>query len=172
MSPVEPPAPVVEAIAWEGGFLHDVGIRLSDSMTCLIGGRGSGKSTVVESLRFALGFTPIGMSAARGHEQMTARVLRAGTRVSIALRCGSNRFTVERTVGSQPVVHDAAGRVVASRPTDLVGPVDVFSQHELAELAESPDYVGELLHRLTAVSLVPAASVRPALRRNREELLT
>lgn len=67
--------PVVEAIAWEGGFLHDVGIRLSDSTTCLIGGRGSGKSTVVESLRFALGFTPIGMSAARGHEQMTARVL-------------------------------------------------------------------------------------------------
>ncbi len=103
---------------------------------------------------------------------MTSAVLQAGTKVSMAIRSDEGHFTIERTVGGQPIVRDAAGQALASRPVDVLGPIDVFSQHELAELAESPDYVAALLRGLIAPSSAPAVSVRPALRRNREDLLT
>jgi len=42
-------------VQFEGGFFGEATIGLSDNLTCLIGGRGSGKSAMVEALRYALG---------------------------------------------------------------------------------------------------------------------
>lgn len=39
----------------EGGFLKDHTIKLSKNLTCIIGGRGAGKSTLFESIRVASG---------------------------------------------------------------------------------------------------------------------
>ncbi|MDN5933440.1 MAG: ATP-binding protein, partial [Pseudonocardia sp.] len=163
--------PVIDAIAWQGGFLDGVALRFSPSLTCLIGGRGTGKSTVVESLRYGLGLEPIGASATRGHRQTVTSVLQPGTQVRISLRTGGGTFTVERTVPEPPTVRDAAGTLLASTPVDVLGPVEVFSQHELAELAESPDYVAELLRRFGAPTSPGRASVPTALRSNRKALL-
>ncbi len=41
----------------EGGFLSGQAVRLSKNLTCIIGGRGTGKSTLLESLRVASGNT-------------------------------------------------------------------------------------------------------------------
>ena len=46
--PTESTHPRVIGIRWEGGFLDDVKVRLNESLNVLIGGRGSGKSTVIE----------------------------------------------------------------------------------------------------------------------------
>lgn len=43
------------AIAWEGGFLDGASMNLNENLNVLIGGRGSGKSTVIESIRYVLG---------------------------------------------------------------------------------------------------------------------
>jgi hypothetical protein len=47
------------AVAWEGGFLDGVGFRLNENLNALIGGRGSGKSTIIESVRYTLGLEPL-----------------------------------------------------------------------------------------------------------------
>ena len=39
----------------EGGFLKDQIVHFSRNLTCIIGGRGAGKSTMLESLRAASG---------------------------------------------------------------------------------------------------------------------
>ena len=39
----------------EGGFLHNQVVHFSRNLTCIIGGRGAGKSTMLESLRVASG---------------------------------------------------------------------------------------------------------------------
>lgn len=44
----------VRSVSFEGGILDGKRIDLSDAMNCLIGIRGSGKSAVLECLRFAL----------------------------------------------------------------------------------------------------------------------
>ena len=41
-----------------GGYLDGMDLRLEDGLVCFIGPRGSGKTTVLELLRFALGLAP------------------------------------------------------------------------------------------------------------------
>ena len=36
-----------------GGFMDGVRLNLADGLTCLIGGRGTGKTTVLELVRYA-----------------------------------------------------------------------------------------------------------------------
>jgi len=50
-----PNYPRVTRVAFQGGFLDGVDLSLSPNLTCVIGGRGSGKSTALVALRAALG---------------------------------------------------------------------------------------------------------------------
>ncbi|MEL1250726.1 TrlF family AAA-like ATPase [Aurantiacibacter gilvus] len=43
--------PTVSAIKFSGGFLRDQSIHFSPNLTCIIGGRGTGKSTMFEGVR-------------------------------------------------------------------------------------------------------------------------
>jgi len=43
--------PVLSGIKFRGGFLKDQSIHFSPNMTCIIGGRGTGKSTMFEGMR-------------------------------------------------------------------------------------------------------------------------
>ena len=163
--------PTIETISWDGGFLDGVRLRLSDSLTCLVGGRGTGKSTIIESIRYALGIGPIGNAAGRDHRGLVDNVLVAGTKISMLVRGTAGEFVVERSVPDPPVVRDAAGTVLASRPGDVLGPVEVFSQHELAELADSRDYIARLLQRISGDATETVSNLPTRLRENREAIL-
>ena len=169
--PTLSPHPVIETISWEGGFLDGVRMRLSNSLSCLVGGRGTGKSTIIESIRYALGIEPIGESARRDHGGLINQVLNAGTKISMLVRGAAGEFVIERSVPDPPVVRDAAGMVLASRPTDVLGPVDVFGQHELAELAESRDYIARLLQRISGDTTEIVSNLPARLRQNREAIV-
>jgi ABC-type Mn2+/Zn2+ transport system ATPase subunit/histidinol phosphatase-like PHP family hydrolase len=51
--------PIVTGIRFKGGFLKDQAIHFSPNLTCIIGGRGTGKSTMFEGVR-AFSRTPSG----------------------------------------------------------------------------------------------------------------
>src|SRR5581483_2861010 len=53
----------IEALRWQGGFLDGLSLSLSEDLSVLIGGPGAGKSTVIESVRFALDIPPTGEDA-------------------------------------------------------------------------------------------------------------
>ncbi|MGI6796941.1 TrlF family AAA-like ATPase [Gordonia sihwensis] len=148
--PKEETRPLLKEISWVGGFLDGVTIPLSPDLTALIGGRGTGKSTAIESLRYVLGLIPIGSSAKADHEAIVSSVLRAGTVVKLTVEATSPRvqtFTIERSVNNTPVVKDASGTVTSLQPTDVIGDVEIFGQHELAELASDSEKVASMLHR-------------------------
>ncbi len=148
--PKEETRPLLKEISWVGGFLDGVTIPLSPDLTALIGGRGTGKSTAIESLRYVLGLTPIGASAKADHEAIVSSVLRAGTVVKLTVEATSPRvqtFTIERSVNNTPVVKDASGIVTSLQSADVIGDVEIFGQHELAELASDSEKVASMLHR-------------------------
>ena len=61
-------------MSWETeGFLRGCTLHFNENLNVLIGGRGSGKSTVIESLRYVLGLEPIGDEARRMHAGNRAR---------------------------------------------------------------------------------------------------
>ena len=142
--------PLLKEISWVGGFLDGVTIPLSSDLTALIGGRGTGKSTVIESLRYVLGLTPIGSTARTDHDAIVTGVLRPGTVVKLEVEATSpmvRRFTIERSVNNPPIVKDASGTVTSLQPTDVIGNVEIFGQHELAELTSDSTKVASMLQR-------------------------
>ncbi|MBT7069071.1 MAG: phosphoesterase [Verrucomicrobia bacterium] len=138
------------AIAWEGGFLDGTLIRFNENLNVLIGGRGTGKSTMVESIRFALDCSPLGQEAGKQHQSFVQNVLRSGTKVSLLVRSHTpavREYLVERTVGNAPTVKDAHGSLTELDPSDIAGEVEIYGQHEISELARSPERLTDLLDR-------------------------
>ena len=175
--PTGSPRTLLREISWTGGFLDGVTIPISGDLTTLIGGRGTGKSTVVESLRYALGLTPIGVDATRDHKAVVDKVVRSGTIIRVVVDCVSptpRTFTIERVVPDQPVVRDSSGTATSQQPIDVVGLVEVFGQHELAELASDPARVAEMVQRFAGEDQTDPAhqEVRDKLARNRDQIGT
>ena len=138
------------SLAWEGGFLDGETVCLNPNLNVLIGGRGAGKSTIVESLRYVLGLDPIGEEARKAHEGIVHQVLRGGTKVSLRARCyhpARREYLIERTVANPPVVRDESGRVSNLLPEEVLPRVEVYGQHEISELSRSRERLTRLLDR-------------------------
>ena len=151
------------AMTWEGGFLRDTAVHFNGNLNVLVGGRGTGKSTMIESIRYALGLDPLGEEARKAHEGVIRHVLQAGTKVSLLVRShkpSERCYTIERSVPNPPVVKDEAGEVLTLSPRDVMPGVEVFGQHEISELSKSPDKLTLLLERF--VDRDPSLSGRKA----------
>ncbi len=150
--PKPPPHSVLKTITWEGGFLDGTSIHFNDNLNVLIGGRGTGKSTVVESIRYALDLEPIGDEARKTHQSVVRQVLQSGTKISLVV-CSHHptetRYIIERRVLHPPVVKSEAGKVLDIPPRDVLSGVQVFSQHEISELAGDPEKRTLFLRRFT-----------------------
>ncbi len=166
---------LIRQISWVGGFLDGITIPLSPDLTALIGGRGTGKSTVIESLRYVLGVDALGEEAQRDHAAIVSGVLRSGTTVRLDVETISpvpRRYTIERSVPNLPVVRDASGAPTSLFPVDVIGTVEIFGQHELAELAHDKASVARMLERFSGATVPDAEHDRIVglLRENREKL--
>ena len=143
----------IVTVGWEGGFLDGVTVRLNPNLNVLVGGRGAGKSTVVESIRSALGLEPIGDEARKAHDGIVRHVLRNGTKISLLVRVrrpGLHEYRIERTIPNPPLVRGENGTVLHLAPTDILPRIEAYGQHEISELARSPDKLTRLLDRFVA----------------------
>ena len=151
------------AMTWEGGFLRDTAVHFNENLNVLVGGRGTGKSTMIESIRYALGLDPLGDEARKAHEGVIRHVLQAGTKVSLLVQShkpSKRCYTIERSVPNPPVVKDEAGEVLTLSPREVMPGVDVFGQHEISELTKSSEKLTLLLERF--VDRDPSLSGRKA----------
>ena len=138
----------IVTIGWEGGFLDGVTVHLNPNLNVLIGGRGTGKSTIVESIRSALGLEPIGKEARTAHEGIVRHVLGNGTKISMLVRVrrpGVHEYRIEQTIPNPPLVREVSGEVLHRAPLEILPRVEVYGQHEISELARSPDKLTRLL---------------------------
>jgi hypothetical protein len=138
------------ALAWEGGFLDGTAVHFNANLNVLVGGRGTGKSTVVESIRSVLALDAIGDEARKTHEGIVRHVLRSGTKISLLVRAyrpGVRDYRIERTIPNPPIVRDDQGEVSNLSPQDVLPRVEVFGQHEISELTKSREKLTRLLDR-------------------------
>lgn len=174
-NPDAAPRPTIKSVSWTGGYLDGVKVPISEDLTALIGGRGAGKSTVIESIRYALDIKPISAQMIKDHKSIVDNVLNTGTIVRVAVESVTptlQSFTIQREVPHPAVVLDAAGERTKMTPADAIGAVEVFGQHELAELAGDSESIAELVKRFDGSDGEdPAlADLRRRLRVNREDL--
>ena len=166
------------AMAWQGGFLDGAALRFNPNLNVLVGGRGAGKSTVVESLRYVLGLEPLGEEARSSHAGILKHVLRNGTKVSLLVRGhrpSPREYRIERTIPNPPVVRDEkTGEVLHVLAADVFPGVEVYGQHEISELTKSPEKLTRLLGRFVERDdsvIHRKRELRRALERERERIL-
>lgn len=165
------------AIAWEGGFLDGAMVRFNPNLNVLVGGRGTGKSTIVESIRAALAMDAIGDEARAAHDGIVRHVLKNGTKISLLVRAhrpALRDYRIERTIPNPPIVREEGGSVSSLAPSDVLPRLEVYGQHEISELTKSREKLTRLLERFIDQS-APGNSqkdeTRRALERNRRDLI-
>jgi len=164
------------AMAWEGGFFDGTCIHFNGNLNVLVGGRGTGKSTIIESLRYVIAAEPLGDEARKAHQGVVNHVLKSGTKISLLVRShhpARHDYTIERTIPNPPVVKDELGNVLNLLPRDVVPGVDVFGQHEISELTKSREKLTLLLERFVerdSGASTKKASLRLSLERSRSKI--
>ena len=133
----------LKSLSVVGGFLDGLNVDFADGLNCLIGHRGTGKTTVLEFVRYALDGFPAGEAGQvcrRRVENLVKRNLGDGRiRLTIQTKDGLE-YVVDRTVSGSPLVLTADGQ-----PTDItinsggIFSADIFSQNEVENIADSPE---------------------------------
>ena len=133
----------LKSLSVVGGFLDGLNVDFADGLNCLIGHRGTGKTTVLEFVRYALDGFPVGEAGQvcrRRVENLVKRNLGDGRiRLTIQTKDGLE-YVVDRTVSGSPLVLTADGQ-----PTDItinsggIFSADIFSQNEVENIADSPE---------------------------------
>ena len=152
-----------------GGFLDGTKLDFSDGLNCIIGGRGTGKTTVLEFIRYILGMMPDAnddrprAKALEGHVRGN---LGSGTiRLDVETRHGT-RYRAERPWGDDVQVLDSDGdSVPVSLDRDLVFKADIYSQNEIEQIATNPRFQLSLIDKFAEEAIREASvEIRKAKR--------
>lgn len=126
----------VLSAAFKGGVLDGKVVHFSPHLNTLIGVRGSGKSSVLECIRYGLD-VPFGNQASdkKYKEDLVAHVMGSGGKITLRVQDGKGQeFEVSRIYGRQPAVYkDGVEQTnIAIRETILRHPI-YFGQKDLAD---------------------------------------
>ena len=166
----------VDAIRFEGGLLDGVRVPFSPHLNCLIGIQGSSKSSVLESLRYALAI-PFGeKSQDKDYKQdLLPYVLKSGGKVVVeATDRHGTHYEISRILGHEPDVYiDGKLRPgVSIRETIITKPL-YFGQKDLSAAGKGFDH--DLVEQLVGEALKPVrlkiAAARTQLKSAVENLL-
>jgi ABC-type lipoprotein export system ATPase subunit len=139
---VKPDWPRIGAVSVEGGFHDKLSLEFAPGLNAVIGGKGTGKSTLIEILRYALhAGEPLGVEAKGNREHN----FRANAEVSITFVDGvGDAYEVRRSGSKDPARLTRAGEELAVAVPRRVT-ARVFGQRELQTLAERPDVLREFV---------------------------
>ncbi len=149
-----------------GGFLDQLDVRFTDGLNCIIGGRGSGKTTVLEFIRYALNKIPGQETSSEKaqREQLHALLLaNLGKTGCVELEVESREgltYNVRRAAGDPPVVTDASGKRLdaAVLKSSVLIDAALFSHNQIEDISKSPQAQRDLIDRLCSHSLQAIAT--------------
>lgn len=118
-----------------GGFLDGINYRFSDKLNCIIGARGTGKTTFLEFIRYALNAMPKDPAAQKRIKSIVENNLDGG-RIDVLIETREGvSYTISKASGEQPKVIKADGSPSGLNFTPSLFRLDVFSQNEVENIA-------------------------------------
>jgi len=128
----------IKSVSIVGGFMDGVHLDLSDGLNCLIGARGTGKTTTLELIRYALDALPTDPKQRRRIESLVKHNL--GCRVEVAVETSDGMPYILSHTGGEPLMvltSDREPTEISLKASGLFG-ADVFSQNEIERIADDP----------------------------------
>jgi ABC-type lipoprotein export system ATPase subunit len=119
-----------------GGFLDGQQFKFNRDLNTVIGARGTGKTTVLELVRYAMDALPADPVERMRIEELVLRNLRGG-RVDLSVRTKDGMaYIVSRAPGEEPIISTADGTVTEMTVRSGLFRLDVFSQNEVETIAD------------------------------------
>jgi len=129
--------PIINRIKVNGGFLGGLELNLHQGLNSLIGSKGSGKSLLIEFLRFALKQEPTNESILTDHESKLENRLKIYGEIEVELKLDTgNILNIKRQYdpsNNNPFID--GNEIDVSR----IFPVLFLSQNEIIKIAEDED---------------------------------
>jgi len=141
----------IRSVELTGGFLQGAKLEFGDGLNCIIGGRGTGKTSVLEAIRYALDRMPDAQGDKARYqaiEKLLEHNLGGGSvRVEIETAEGTT-YTVIRGRGELPLVINADGKPTEINiGKDIVFAVDLYSQNQIEDIANDAMFQLQLIDR-------------------------
>lgn len=135
----------IKSASFKGGKLDSVKIPFSNGLNSLIGIRGSGKSSILETIRYALNLNADIDSDYKNN--LVKNTLGSGGEVSLEIiNKYGKRYELKRLMGEQPSVIDSDGNDVGISINTLINNPLYFGQKDLSFTKSG--YAFELLQKL------------------------
>lgn len=162
----------IKSIAFEGGLLDETRIDFSPELNTLIGIRGSGKSSILEIIRYTLGI-PLSEIAVdpRYKDGLIEHVLKSGGKsVVTVVNEHQEEYRIEKIYGQKEDIYKD-GFLQTGISIDAVFDHPVyFGQKDLSN--KDADFEADLIQRLIGTRLKPVQSKIEATNRDIESLIT
>ncbi|HFI0170783.1 TPA: TrlF family AAA-like ATPase [Streptococcus suis] len=135
----------IKSASFKGGRLDSVKIPFSNELNSLIGIRGSGKSSILETIRYALNLNADIDSDYKN--DLVKNTLGSGGEISLeVIDEYGKKYEVKRLMGEQPSVIDSDGKDVGISINSLINNPLYFGQKDLSFTKSG--YAFELLQKL------------------------
>ncbi len=135
----------IKSASFKGGKLDSVKIPFSNELNSLIGIRGSGKSSILETIRYALNLNADIDSDYKN--DLVKNTLGSGGEISLeVIDKYGKKYEVKRLMGEQPSVIDSNGKDVGISINSLINNPLYFGQKDLSFTKSG--YAFELLQKL------------------------
>lgn len=186
---------MLQSLRANAGYLDQCPVELSSALTCIIGARGTCKSTIVETVRFVFDCDPAkvdlmvapvltsGQGAIAPRAGLIAATLGGGVARCTLSGHASNpdiaTFLIERNIQGKPrVFRDGVQQIDGA---EIIRSVEIYSQGDLQAIAEAPErrlalidrpnqrLVDELRRRRSRVA-VELENLGPNIRKRRGEI--
>ena len=146
----EPSNSYIKSIQFIGGKLDGKTISLSFELNSFIGIRGSGKSSIIEILRYALGISLSGSSADPGYKNdLISYVLGSGGKVVVVIvnKQDKREYRIEKIYGQKENIFDNDTNEIKDCSIEaILGTPVYFGQKDLSN--KKDDFESDLLKRL------------------------
>lgn len=180
----------LQSLSTTSGYLQSCPIEFSPGLNCIIGARGTCKSTIVETIRFAFGCEPEKLGPMINREAdlrapragLLQETLGGGTAkcvIGVPEDPAESSYVVERNApGASRVYRDGVQLV---DDTAVLHKIEIFSQGDLLTIAEQPErrlalidrpnqrQVTDLKSRLEAIT-GELRAIGPVIRQHRSEI--
>lgn len=158
-----------------GAFIPETWISLNDGLNALIGSKGSGKTALLECLRFALN-TPVPPERRESVDRHLGHVLGSSGYVECLVERGDgNKLLVTRRADSRDrisIVDDEGRTSQLTNADDLPFPISILGWHEIEAVADKAEARVSLLDRIGDATEIRStyAEIRGEIEHVRDQL--
>lgn len=160
--PKEPSYPHIIGISIIGGLYSGEQISLNPNLNVMIGGRGAGKSALIDLIRFAFGIEPKIKEDERISIDRVTNFLNIGDKVRVFLHNKGKEYILERTMNyleegpksklvrvldSKPIIYEVTSiePLRIEKSTFELFPIEIFAQGEVFALTKRVDEQRKLI---------------------------